>query len=138
MTSLKHILVGVDGSENALRAVHFAAMLAKGFGSEVTLVHVITPADHDLISGKATYMDKDAKVGGERLRAAEQLLTKEGVTFHSDVEFGHPAEQILLLAKQYDLIVVGTRGLSPFKEALIGSTSHRLVQLGEVPVTIVP
>lgn len=138
MTSLKRILVGVDGSENALRAVEFAGMMAKGFNSEVTLVLVLTPSDHELLSGKATYMEKGAKLGGERLKAAEQLLGKLGVRYRSEVELGHPAEQLLRLAKDHDLVVVGTRGLSPFKEALIGSTSHRLVQGGKVPVLVVP
>lgn len=138
MTPIKHILVGVDGSENALRAVHFASLLAKGLKADVTLVHVIAPSDHAMISGKATFMDKDSKVGGDRLIAAEQYLTKEGVRFSSTVEFGHPAEQILSLAKDHDMVVVGSRGLSSFKEALMGSTSHRLAQLGKVPVTIVP
>ncbi|MCE5260917.1 MAG: universal stress protein [Euryarchaeota archaeon] len=138
MTSFKRILVGVDGSENALRAASFAAALAKGFGSEITLAHVIAPSDHDLLVGKATYADKDFKVGGERLKGAERLLEQEGVPFRSTVEFGHPAEQLLRLAEGHDLIVVGTRGLSPFKGILIGSTSTRLAQGSKVPVTIVP
>ena len=137
MISLKRILVGVDGSENALRAVEFAGMMAKEFNSEVTLALVLTPSDHDLLSGKATYMEKGAKLGGERLKASEQALDRLGVKYRSEVELGHPAEQLLLLAKHHDL-VVGTRGLSPFKEALIGSTSHRLVQGGKVPVLVVP
>jgi nucleotide-binding universal stress UspA family protein len=138
MSSLKRILVGVDGSENSLRAVQFAATLAKGFQAEITLAHVVPPSDYALTSGKATYMEKDAKLGGERLKAAEGLLSKEKVPFRSVVEFGNPSEQLLLLSKDHDAVVVGTRGLSPFKEALIGSTSHRLIQLGKVPVTIVP
>ncbi|MBN1110290.1 MAG: universal stress protein [Methanomassiliicoccales archaeon] len=138
MVQLKRILVGVDGSENSLRAVRYAATLAKGFQAEVTLAHVVPPSDYALTSGKATYMEKDAKLGGERLRASEELLKKEKVPFNSVVEFGVPSEQLLILSKDHDAVVVGTRGLSPFKEALIGSTSHRLVQLGKVPVTIVP
>lgn len=138
MTSLKRILVGVDGSENAQRATEFAGMLAKGFGSEVTLVLVLTPSDHELMGGKATYMEKGARLGGERLKAAEQILDKIGVSYRAEVELGHPAEQLLRLAKDHDLLVVGTRGLSPFKEALIGSTSHRLVQGGKAPVLVVP
>ncbi len=138
MTSLKRILVGVDGSENALRAVEFAGTLAKGFGAEVTLALVFTPSDHERLSGKATYMGKETKLGGERLRPAETLLGELGVKYRSEVEFGHAAEQPLRLAKDHDLVVVGTRGLSPFKEALIGSTSHRLVQGGKAPVLVVP
>ena len=136
--SFKKILVGVDGSENALRAVELASALAKGMGAEITLAHVITPSDHDLLIGKATYMDKDAKLGGERLRAAEELLARLGVKHRSVVELGHPAEQLMSLAKDFDMVVVGTRGLSPFKEVLIGSSSHRLAQSGRVPVLIVP
>jgi len=137
-TSLKRILVGVDGSENALRAVGFAGMLAKEIGSEVTLALILTPSDHDILSGKATYMEKGALLGGPRLKAAEQLLEELGVKHRSEVEMGHPAEQLLRLAKDHDLVVVGTRGLSPFKEAFIGSTSHRLVQGGEAPILVVP
>jgi nucleotide-binding universal stress UspA family protein len=62
--SLKRILVGVDGSENALRAVGFVGMLAKEMGSEVTLALIITPSDHEILSGKATYMKKGALLGG--------------------------------------------------------------------------
>jgi len=128
----------VDGSENSLRAVEFAGTLAKGFGSEVTLALVIAPSDHELLGGRSTYMEKGALLGGGRLKKAEQLLGKLGVTYRSEVELGHPAEQLLRLAKEHDLVVVGTRGLSPFKEALIGSTSHRLVQGGSSPVLVVP
>lgn len=138
MASLRRILVGVDGSENALRAVDYAGMLAKGFGSEVTLVLVLTPSDHELMSGKATYMEKGAKLGGQRLKAAEQLLERAGVKFRSEVELGNPAEQLLSLASDHDMVVVGTRGVGPFKGALIGSTSHRLVQGSKVPVLVVP
>lgn len=138
MTSIKRILVGVDGSENALRAVEFAGVLAKGFEAEVTLALVLTPADHEMLSGKSTYMEKGAKLGGERLKPAEKLLGKMGIKHRSEVELGNPAEQLLSLAKEHDLVVVGTRGLSPFKGALIGSTSQRLVQGGQAPVVVVP
>ena len=135
---MKRILVGVDGSENALRAVHFAAVLAKRFDAVVMLVHVITPSDHAVTSGKATFTDKETRVGGERLKAAEKILTDEGVVFRSQVEFGHPAEQLLMRSEGCELMVVGTRGLGPFKEALLGSISHRLTQISKVPVVIVP
>ncbi|MCG7840653.1 MAG: universal stress protein [Methanomassiliicoccales archaeon] len=138
ITQIERILVGVDGSENSLRAVQFAAVLAKKFESEISLVHIIPPSDHAVISGKATYMEKDTLVGGQSLKAAERSLTMEKVPFRSSVEFGNPTEQLLLVAKEHDLVVVGTRGLTPFKEALIGSTSHGLAQLSKVPVVIVP
>lgn len=43
---------------------------------------------------------------------------------------GHPAEMILEYAKNRnaDLIVVGSRGLSTFKELILGSISHNVVQ----------
>lgn len=127
----------MDGSENAMRAVHFAGVLAKRFDAVVILVHVITPSDHAVVSGKAT-LNKDSKVGGQRLKAAEELLANEGVVFRSQVEFGHPAEELLRSSEGCELVVVGTRGLGPFREALMGSISHKLTQLSKVPVVIVP
>jgi len=55
------------------------------------------------------------------------------------LEFGHPAERILALAKDdhYDLIVIGSRGLSGISEFLLGSISTTVSQYSTIPVMIV-
>jgi nucleotide-binding universal stress UspA family protein len=51
-----------------------------------------------------------------------------------------PAAALVRLADERDarLIVVGTRGESPLKGALVGSTPHKLIQLADRPVVVVP
>lgn len=53
---------------------------------------------------------------------------------------GSPADQIVMLAEQYhvDLILLGTRGLGPIKERLIGSVAHRVLTYGPGAKLILP
>jgi len=78
---------------------------------------------------------------GERLlKNAEAIARKKGV---ASVEVmlceGNPAEAILDTAKQVDadLIVLGTRGLSGLKELLLGSVSHKVIQLSPCSCLVV-
>jgi nucleotide-binding universal stress UspA family protein len=56
------------------------------------------------------------------------------------VETGHPAERILhhIENKPCDMVVMGTRGQGLIKEALLGSTSHRVLRQSSKPVLVVP
>ncbi len=51
-----------------------------------------------------------------------------------------PAEALVELARQRDAraIIVGTHGESPLKGAILGSTPHKLLQLSDRPVLVVP
>ena len=51
-----------------------------------------------------------------------------------------PAAALVELAEERDarVIVVGTRGESPIRGALLGSTPHKLLQLADRPVLVVP
>ena len=71
--------------------------------------------------------------------AAEAVIEKRVPTTHY-VAIGHPAEEIVYRAKDIDadLIVLGSRGLTPVERILLGSVSKRVLQLADRPVTIVP
>ncbi len=78
---------------------------------------------------------------GERLlKDAEAIARKKGVgSVKAMLCEGNPAEAILDTAKQVDadLIVVGTRGLSGLKELLLGSVSHKVIQLSPCSCLVV-
>ena len=71
--------------------------------------------------------------------SAERILNEAGVKFDKDIEFGHAAEKILKVSESgYDLIVIGTRGLSAVRGFVMGSVSSQVSQHSKVPVVVVP
>ncbi len=139
MPAIKRILVGVDGSENALRAVQLVAELAKREGAKVTLLNVIAPSESALFTGRMTRPLEEKTFGEERLHRAAEVMRAQGVEFEAAVEFGNPAAIIMQYgSKGYDLIAVGRRGLSGVAEFLLGSVSSNVVHHSKVPTLVVP
>ena len=139
-SDIKSILICVDGSSNSNRATTFAANIAKKFDAKATLLFVVAPSDHDMLAGKSTSMAEEKRGFGEdRLKKAESILADAGVKYDHDIEFGHAAEKILLVSERgYDLIVLGTRGLSAVRGFMMGSVSSQVSQHSKVPVVVVP
>ena len=141
MTSdIKRILVCNDGSSNSNRAAAFAADIAKKLEANVTVLFVVSPSDHDMLAGKATGMDEGRKGFGEqRLEKATTIFKDASVNFDTDIEFGNAAEKVLMVSERgYDLVVVGSRGLSAVRGFLMGSVSSQVSQHSKVPVVVVP
>ena len=71
--------------------------------------------------------------------AKEQLKNAGLKNFDAVLENGKPADVILALAKQNesDLIVVGSRGFGDLKSLIMGSVSHKVLQMAECPCLIV-
>ena len=140
MTSeIKSILICVDGSSNSNRAASFAAVIAKKFGATVTLLFVVAPSDHDMLAGKSTFLDEYKGFGEQRVEKASVIFTDAGVEFKKEIEFGHAAEKILMVSEHgYDLVIIGTRGLSGVRGFIMGSVSSQVSQHSKVPVLVVP
>ncbi|HEY3418923.1 MAG TPA: universal stress protein [Methanomassiliicoccales archaeon] len=138
-SEIKRILVGIDGSSNSNRAASLAAQVAKKFDAKVTLLFVVSPSDHDMLAGKSTYIDEEKGFGEQRMEKAKMAFAEAGITFDTDIEFGNAAEKILTVSERgYDLVVVGTRGLSAIRGFLMGSVSSQVSQHSKVPVMVVP
>jgi nucleotide-binding universal stress UspA family protein len=93
-----------------------------------------------MLAGKSTSMDEDKRGFGEqRLKKAESTMDAAGVKYDHDIEFGHAAEKILMVSERgYDLVVLGTRGLSAVRGFMMGSVSSQVSQHSKVPVVVVP
>jgi nucleotide-binding universal stress UspA family protein len=135
---IKRILVGVDGSENSLRAVEFASEIATRFNASVTLLLAIASSDAVLFSGKDTYLPKSEGIHQIRLRKAKNILNTKGVAMDERVELEHPAHAIIEASKDFDVVVVGCRGLSGIKSFLMGSVSSKVVHHCNKPLMVVP
>lgn len=130
------ILVPVDFSENAQRAVAAASDM-KGPKSSLTLLHVVlNPAFAGLYPGE--YIRLFAVDPGLPERLREKMKEwMEGQAFEAEVrEAEDVAECILDTAKDLscDLIVIGTRGLTGFDYFLLGSVAEKVVRFSPVPV----
>jgi nucleotide-binding universal stress UspA family protein len=139
MTAFKRILVGVDGSDNSLRAAQIAAETAALFRSDIALLCVLQPAESAYYTGMPTTEESEKAKGEEKLYRARTVCEEAGLKPDLKVMLGNPAVAILDLAEDgYDLVVVGTRGISGLSRFLMGSVSTRVVQFAKVPVMVVP
>ena len=133
------ILVGLDESDAAQRALAEAVDLASQHASTVHVLTVVEPPRSTLSFGvseiDAINRAKD-EVQHEHLeRYADRPIELIGV-----VRRGHPTERILAYASEIgaDLIVIGQRGEDGLEQLLLGSTADGLARLTEVPLWIVP
>jgi nucleotide-binding universal stress UspA family protein len=137
---LDRIVVGVDGSENSVDAVAWAAGIAAATGAEVIAVHAVGLLEHvgpDETVPAASHREEI------RARFEDQWcapLGEAGVRCRRLLRDGSPMNVLLALAEEEDadLIVVGSRGMGGYPELLLGSTSTQVAQHARCPVTVVP
>ena len=125
-TSLRTLLLAVDGSAGSLAATRYAARYAAFLGSARTIVlHVGQPADVEPA-------DVAVSPAVEQLKAA-------GVTCARRIERGgDPAQRIVALASEADEIIIGRTGVSSTRELFVGSVAHKVLRAASCPVTVVP
>jgi len=139
------ILVPVDGSAPANRAVAYAATLAAGRDDAlITLVNVQGPETLEVSDVSAVMSRKaDRQLAARRsktaLRKPVLICGEAQVKFETRVELGPIAETIDRLAGQLDVdqIVIGSRGLGAIGRLVLGSVATKVAHLARVPVTLV-
>jgi hypothetical protein len=140
----KKILIGSDGSGDALHAAHLAALIARASHSEIIVVNSFNMAaalaflTPDAMACSETIIDSGKEGQKETLKGTSDFLAVEGVSCRTRAEIGHPVEVTLRVAaeEKADLIVLGNRGLHGFEEALLGSVSEGVVLHAHCPVLI--
>ena len=141
------IMVGIDGSEESMKAVEFAISMAKIYRAEIIAVHVLT--------SDIGYIYSSPGVEGPPLTIKEIILLAEDEAtkwFDESKEIANNKEIQLktefIVAKKsvlntmleyveehnINLIVVGTRGRSGIKKMLLGSVASGLVTYASCPV----
>ena len=139
---MRKILIPVDGSEASLRALAYAIDWAHASGKlKLVLVNVQQTLERWYAAG---LLNKEAlthlqQLGEADAAKARALVDAAGLTYEFTVLFGQPGEVIARIAKEQGCvgIVMGTRGLSDLENVFLGSTAHKVIQLAEVPVTLV-
>lgn len=140
MSVFEKILVPVDGSQGSLNALDKAIKIAKKFDGKITLINVYWISAFRLTPSQLVdYVVQVRKVGEEILAEGKKVVRSEEVPVESIIKEGHIVEEILKTAKEgnYDLIVMGARGISKIKEILLGSVSYGVTAHAPCPVLIV-
>jgi nucleotide-binding universal stress UspA family protein len=139
MPKIKKILVPLDGSKNSLRGLDEAIYLARQCQATITGLYVV-PMAKPQTSSQISYVEK------YHLNNAAQFMTKakkrsaqNGILFDDKIVYGEEGPKIINFAtsKTYDIIIIGSRGMSSLKEAFLGSTSNFVLHKSKVPVLIV-
>ena len=149
----KKILAPIDGSKPSSNALLKALELAKTHGSEVEILHVMTftedapkdPENAANIDSPPEWIDSyvsrvkknDENMLNAALEHAKTMVPNAKITIK--LLIGSPGNEIILEAGRggFDLIVIGSRGLSGIKEVVLGSVSHQVVNESKVPVLVV-
>lgn len=150
------ILVPLDGSGNSGQALRTAIQVAKKFSGKLTLFHVysitvtpmvipepttLTPSGIPVVtSAEVSKMVEAAREVGQRiLDDGAQKAKSEDVQVESIIREGNTVQEITKLAKEgnFDLIVMGVRGVSKLMELLLGSVSEGVMKHASCPVLVV-
>ena len=115
------VLVATGGSPWSDKAVHYAIGLARDYGLELVILHVIADTPPYFIA------------------EAAQWAAEAGVQYDTELAWGRVAEVICRIAheRDCDLIVVGSRGLTGFKRLMLGSISNAVAAKALCPVLVV-
>lgn len=140
---MKRILIPTDFSKYSEEALKVAAQIAKKYGSEIILLHMLELPHEtsDVMGGGKTIPEimfyKNKAIGNlEKLMDSKYL---KGINVSEAIEFKKAYEGILDASEKnnVDLIVMGSHGTSGFDELLVGSNAEKVVRLSKIPVLVV-
>ena len=137
------ILVAYDGSEPSKKALRHAISLAENHAeAKLRVVHVFQFPQYFLGTAYATATvetnEELYQYAEQTQNEAEQQVALLGDRAEVKLLQGPPGQSIVAEAEEFgcDLVVIGSRGLSGFKEFVLGSVSHHVVQHAKVPVLV--
>ena len=137
---LGRILVPVDGSDMATRALEYA--LEHHPDADITVLHVA--GEPSPMMGKAlsialeTDVEEAAQEVAEEIFAdARALAAEHDVEINTAVALGNPARQIVDHASEYDAVMMGSHGGDLRSSLLMGNVASKVSRRAPVPVTLV-
>jgi len=135
----KSVVLGLDTSPGAQRALAVAVRIAGALDVPLVLVHGVLPPGR---------VGEEAGEAREAIEELEESVTRPAVTAAEaagvrtvvEIRDDRPAPALVAAADEHDaeVIVVGTWNESPLRGLLLGSVAHKLLQLSDRPVLCVP
>ena len=134
--NVSRILCPIDFSDSSHAALRTACDLARRFGAQIDLLHVIEPLPTSELMVAQPYDYPLERVRGELSRLPPSDMGPQPV--RRAVKIGYPADVIIACAREIDadLIVLGTHGRTGLTHLLLGSVAERVVQRAPCPVLV--
>jgi nucleotide-binding universal stress UspA family protein len=144
MPRIHHVLVPVDFSPHARRALEYGCELARRFEGRITILHAYTLPNYQLMEGS---LSASPQAIAELITGIETALEKEqqaarqlGVANVATLaREGRAVDEIIRAATELDadVIAMGTHGRSGLSHALLGSVTDKVIRNGPCPVLTV-
>ena len=145
MVSVNTIICPIDFSDFSHAALSHAETIARTFGAELIVAHIVEPVLYPVAYGLPV-ADPSFNLEEESRRGAQKALApivddiaSRGVDAKSLVSTGTASLKVCQLVEEHgiDLVVLSTHGLTGVKHMLMGSTAERVVRRCKVPVLTV-
>jgi len=139
------ILVAVDGTQAAERALECAIELTKKHASKLIILHVmlqrlyaVTPTEAAVLAPTVFVSEMQAEAEGI-IKKSEEQVRDEGISYECKMVQGVPADEIVkcVQAEGVDLVIMGSRGLNEVRAFLFGSVSDKVCHRVKCPALIV-
>jgi|UniRef100_A0A7C3V7S1 nucleotide-binding universal stress UspA family protein len=133
------LLVAYDGSRQSEKAFEFALDMAAKYSAKILVLAVARPPEPPVQVEMKAVLENAAQYYQEHFRRLSEHTATAGVEALFEVKVGHPAEQIVHLAKeeQADAIVMGHRSETLLQRWLLGSVAKRVLSYAHCTVIIV-
>ena len=134
---MNDILCSIDFSDCSLNAMEYAAHYAKAYSGRIHLLHVE-------ITSLASYSEKQRQDNLKKLESLKDELAKiiENLPVEcsivNDPDEASSGISDFVEGKDFDIIIMGTNGVSDVEEAFFGSNTSRLINASKLPVIAVP
>lgn len=142
--SIRRVLVPLDFSEHALKALRHARGFARQYRARLLLLHVVEPMACPSDLGYTPVITDEMveeirREAGARLDEAVAAEQGRGIECEGLLRFGRPYLEITEAADEAgaDLIVLTTHGYTGLKHVVLGSTAERVVRHAPCPVLVV-
>jgi len=142
---MKKLLIPTDFSDNAIKAVTYAAEIAKRTGAAIYLLHVIEPVTDRIRQPYPLHERLEEEIANARLNDLKSLKDTladvyPDITIETELAKGTVTTSILDYAENLpaDIIIMGTQGASGLKEVFLGSISGGTIGRTTIPVLAIP
>jgi nucleotide-binding universal stress UspA family protein len=138
MPRSQKLLVAVDGSDTAIRALKFALSVTPP-DSRLLVLYVQVPVPRSRAVSEALIQEHYQRQEEASLKTARKFLTRTKANARVEVRIGEPAPTIIEYAgeKKCTQIVMGNHGHGTLAGLFLGSVAMKVIQVSEIPVTLV-
>ena len=137
-TKIKKILVALDGSKNSYRGLDMGIYMARQSDTKLIGMYVVSNIPKKYYNLK--YPEKPLLIAADDIMESAKIrCAQNGILFEKKIDFGDPGLKIAEFAESlnFDIIIIGGRGMSNIKEKFLGSVSNYVLHKSKIPVMIV-